>query len=75
MNDENINLNKVVVITKNDLDRITGHLERRQREKEAVMEDLTRKKELHQKSLALTKNWNNTIEVLIFFFKINRTDE
>ncbi len=56
-------MNKVVVITKNDLDRITGHLNRRQKEKEVVIDELNRKKELHEKSLALTKSWNNTIEV------------
>ena len=56
-------LNKVVVITKNDLERITGHLNRRQKEKDVVMDELNRKKELHEKSLALTKSWNNTIEV------------
>ena len=42
--EEEVNLNKVVVITKNDLDRITGHLERRKREKETVVEDQNRMK-------------------------------
>lgn len=59
---DNVNLNKVVVINKNDLERITGHLNRRQKEKEAVLEDLNRRKELHEKSLALTRSWNNTID-------------
>lgn len=56
------NLNKVLVITKNDLDRITGHLNKKQKEEEEATEEFQRKKELHDKSLALTRNWNNTIE-------------
>jgi hypothetical protein len=57
------NLSKVLVITKNDLDRITGHLNKKQKEEDLVNEENQRKKELHEKSLALTRNWNNTIQV------------
>lgn len=57
------NLSKVLVITKNDLDRITGHLNKKQKEEESANEELLRRKELHEKSLALTRNWNNTIQV------------
>lgn len=56
------NLSKVLVITKNDLDRISGHLNRQRREEEAHLDEIQRKKELHEKSLALTQNWNNTIQ-------------
>lgn len=65
------NLNKVLVITKNDLERITGHLNKKQQEEEDAAEEYRRKKELHEKSMALTRNWNNTIEVFenLFFNK------
>lgn len=56
------NLSKVLVITKNDLDRITGHLNKKQKEEDLVNEENQRRKELHEKSLALTRNWNNTIQ-------------
>lgn len=56
------NLNNILVITKNDLDRIHGHLNKRRNEDESQQEEARRKKELHEKSLALTRNWNNTIE-------------
>lgn len=56
------NLDKVLVLTKNDLERITNHINRRQIEQDLADEELNRKKELHEKSLALTRNWNNTIE-------------
>ena len=50
------------MITKNDLDRISGHLNRKRNEEEANQDEIRRKKELHEKSLALTQNWNNTIQ-------------
>jgi hypothetical protein len=56
------NLNKVLVITKNDLDRISGHLNRKQNEEEAFREEQQRRKELYARSQALTQNWNNTIQ-------------
>jgi hypothetical protein len=56
-------LNKVLVITKNDLNRITGHINRRQEEQDNLVEELNLKKKLHERSLALTSKWNNTIEV------------
>lgn len=52
----------MLVLTKNDIDRITGHLNKHQKEEEDALDELRRKKELHEKSLALTKNWTNTIE-------------
>lgn len=59
------NLSKVLIITKNDLDRISGHLNRRQKEEEEALDEIKRKKDLHEKSIALTRNWNNTIQVYI----------
>lgn len=56
-------LNNVLVITKSDLDRLTNHLNRKQREDEDRLAELARKRELREKSKALTSNWNNTIEV------------
>ena len=57
----------MLVLTKNDLERIAGHLNRRQNEEDAYLEEKMRKKELHEKSQALTKNWNNTIQVIHYF--------
>ena len=62
-NQVDASLNKVLVLTKNDLDRINNHLNRRQHEEEEAESVLQRRKELHEKSLALTSNWNNTIKV------------
>jgi hypothetical protein len=56
------NLNKVLVITKNDLERISGHLNRQRNEDEANLDEIKRRKELLEKSKALTQNWNNTIQ-------------
>lgn len=56
------NLNNILVITKNDLDRIHGHLSKNQNQADACNEEAQRKKSLHEKSLALTRNWNNTID-------------
>lgn len=62
-NTQSAQLNNVLVITKNDLDRITNHLNRKQREDEDRQAEQARKRELHEKSKALTSNWNNTIQV------------
>lgn len=61
-NDSGANLSKVLVLTKNDLERISHHLNKSRIEEEQAMEEKRRKKELHEKSKALTKNWNNTIQ-------------
>jgi hypothetical protein len=55
-------LNKVLVITKNDLERISGHLNRSRNEEQATLDEIKRKKELHEKSIALTQSWKNTIQ-------------
>ena len=57
------NLSKVLVLTKNDLDRIAGHLNQRQAEEQEALDEKNRKRELYLKSQALTKTWNNTIHV------------
>lgn len=61
------NLDNVLVITKNDLDRITNHLNQRQVEEDERVDEITRKRELRDKSQALTRNWDNTIEVRSIF--------
>ena len=58
-------LNNVLVITKNDLVRIANHLNRKQQEEEDRSTEIARKRELHEKSKTLTRNWNNTIEVYL----------
>ncbi|CAF0783083.1 unnamed protein product [Brachionus calyciflorus] len=62
LNSPTLEASKLLVLTKNDLERINGHLNKRQQEEEAALDELRRKKELHEKSLALTRNWNNTID-------------
>lgn len=57
------NLNKMLVLTKTDIDRLTNHLNRKQREDEERSSEMARKRELYERSKALTSNWNNTIEV------------
>ena len=56
-------LRKMCIITKNDLNRIYGNLERRQREKDSIRQELERKQELAARSAELTKHWPNTILV------------
>lgn len=55
-------LNNILVITKNDLDRIQGHLNKRRNEEETNESEIQRKQDLYEKSKALTRNWNNTID-------------
>lgn len=57
-----VDASKLLVLTKNDLDRITGHLNNSKKQEEEAQEELRRKRELYEKSRALTKNWNNTFE-------------
>ncbi len=70
----NNNISKVLVLTKNDLERISSHLNKKQREEEEIFEELRRKKELHEKSQALTRGWNNTIQVRLAKCKITQKD-
>lgn len=51
------------IITKSDLNRIYDNLERRQRDKDAVQQEIQRKKELSERSAEVTKLWSNTILV------------
>jgi hypothetical protein len=52
------------IITKSDLNRIHDNLNRRQRDKDAIQQELARKKELADRSAQLTKQWPNTIAVM-----------
>jgi hypothetical protein len=51
------------IITKSDLNRIHENLNRRQRDKDAIQQELARKKELVERSAQITKHWSNTIAV------------
>jgi hypothetical protein len=51
------------IITKSDLNRIQENLNRRQRDKDAIQQEITRKKELAARSAQITKHWPNTIAV------------
>ncbi|CAF1212960.1 unnamed protein product [Adineta steineri] len=55
------NLNQMCILTKGDLSRIYDNLERRQRDKDSIKQEMERKNELLQRSMQLTKNWPNTI--------------
>lgn len=56
-------LRQMCIITKSDLNRIHENLNRRQRDKDAIQQEITRKKELAERSAQITKNWPNTIAV------------
>jgi hypothetical protein len=60
------------IITKSDLNRIYDNLERRQRDKDDIRQELERKKELAERSAQITKNWPNTITVKKFLQNIKR---
>lgn len=56
-------LRQMCIITKSDLNRIHENLNRRQRDKDAIEQELARKRELAERSAQITKNWPNTIVV------------
>jgi predicted ATPase len=56
------------IITKSDLNRLYDNLDRRQRDKDAVRQEIQRKKEMSERSAELTKSWSNTIIVNKTFF-------
>lgn len=57
-----VDATKLLILTKNDLERITGHLNKNKNQEQEAQEEYKRKRELYEKSKALTKNWNNTFE-------------
>jgi hypothetical protein len=52
------------IITKSDLSRIYENLDRRQRDKDAVRQEIERKKQMSERSAEITKQWPNTIIVI-----------
>ncbi|CAF4975103.1 unnamed protein product, partial [Rotaria magnacalcarata] len=54
-------LRRMCIITKTDLNRIYDNLDRRQRDKDAVRQEIERKKEMADRSAQMTKQWPNTI--------------
>ena len=56
-------LRQMCIITKSDLSRIHDNLNRRQRDKDAIQQELARKRELAARSAEITKHWPNTIAV------------
>ncbi len=63
-------LRQMCIITKSDLNRIYDNLDRRQRDKDAVRQELQRKKELSERSAEVIKSWPNTIIVNKFISSI-----
>lgn len=51
------------IITKSDLNRLYENIDYRQRSKDAIQQELARKKELAERSAQITKTWTNTIAV------------
>jgi hypothetical protein len=51
------------IITKSDLNRIYDNMDRRQRDKDAIQQEITHKKEMAERSAQITKHWPNTIAV------------
>lgn len=60
-------LRRMCIITKTDLNRLYESLDRRQRDKDAVRQEMERKKDLAERSAQLTKSWSNTIIVNAIF--------
>jgi len=60
---EGPNLREMCILTKSDLDRIYGNLERRQRDKDAVRQEIELKKERSERAAQIAKEWPNTIAV------------
>lgn len=56
------------IITKSDLNRIYDNLDRRQRDKDAVRQEIQRKQEMIERSAEITKHWPNTIIVNKVFY-------
>lgn len=56
-------LRRMCIITKSDLNRIYDNLDRRQRDKDAVRQEIQRKQDLMTRSAEVTKQWTNTIIV------------
>ncbi|CAF1246249.1 unnamed protein product [Rotaria magnacalcarata] len=54
-------LRRMCIITKNDLNRIYENLDHRQRSKDAIQQEIARKKEIAERSAQVTKHWTNTI--------------
>ncbi|CAF0865431.1 unnamed protein product [Adineta steineri] len=55
------NFNSMCIITKNDLNRIYDNLDRRQRDKDAIQQEIARKNDMAERSAQLTRHWPNTI--------------
>ena len=60
-------LRRMCIITKSDLNRIHDNIDRRQRDREVVEQELERKRALAARSAEVTKHWPNTILVRVFF--------
>jgi hypothetical protein len=58
-----VDLRQMCIITKTDLSRIYDNLDRRQRDKDVVRQEIERKKEMADRSAQVTKHWPNTIIV------------
>ena len=64
-------LRRMCIITKSDLNRIYDNLDRRQRDKDAVRQEIERKKEISERSAQIAKQWPNTIIVRLTLINKN----
>ncbi|CAF0804529.1 unnamed protein product [Adineta ricciae] len=53
-------LRDMCIITKSDMNRIYENLNRRQRDKDAIRQEMEQKKEMLERSTQITKDWPNT---------------
>ncbi|UJR22836.1 hypothetical protein I4U23_025866 [Adineta vaga] len=58
---DHADFNRMCIITSSDLNRIYDNLERRQRDKDAIEQEIARKNEMAERSAQMTKHWPNTI--------------
>lgn len=64
-------LGKALIIKKAGWEQLMAHLDKDQNQANIQQEEEDRKKYLKEVSHAMTKNWDNSIEVIIIIFRLN----
>ena len=60
---ETVDFRRMCIVTKSDLNRICDNLNRRQREKDDLEQEIERKRAMAARSAEITRHWPNTILV------------
>lgn len=55
---------RALIATPEGWETLTGHLQRTQKQEQALQDELDRKKYLKEGSYNMTKNWDNSLEVI-----------